>query len=85
MDAVESTINLISTHHFAGVAVRRDYLRVGFISDQEIRDERIARVDRIGPHRVSHHVLLCSLSDLDAQVVGWLAQAQAMQARTPGV
>ena len=81
VDAVQSTINLISTHHFAGIAVRREYLRVGFISDREIRSSRIFRAERMGPHRVSHHVHVRSLCDLDAQLLGWLAEAQAMQAR----
>ena len=81
IDAVKTTINLISKHHFGGIAIRRDYLRVGFISDHEIRDRRICRAERVGPHRVSHHVLVSSLSDLDAQLLGWLSEAQAMQAR----
>ena len=81
VDAVESTINLVSKHHFGGIAVRREYLRVGFILDHEIRDRRICRAERVGPHRVSHHVLVSSLSDLDAQLLGWLSEAQAMQAR----
>jgi hypothetical protein len=82
VDAVASTINLISTHHFGGIAVRRNYLHVGFILDHEIRDGRISRAERVGPHRVSHHVLVRSLNDLDAQLLGWLAEAQAMQGRT---
>ena len=82
VDAVESTINLVSKYHFGGIAVRRKYLRVGFIADHEIRDKRISRAQRIGPHRVSHHIVVRSLSDLDAQLLGWLAEAQAMQART---
>ena len=84
VDAVESTINLVSKHHFGGIAVRREYLRVGFILDHEIRDRRICRAERVGPHRVSHHVLVSSLSDLDAQLLGWLSEAQAMQARQQG-
>ena len=81
LDAVESTINLISRHHFGGIAVRRDYLRVGFIADHEIRDSRISRHERVGSRRVSHHVLVRSTQDLDAQLLRWLAEAQAMQAR----
>jgi hypothetical protein len=81
VDAVQSTINLVSKHHFGGIAVRRNYLRVGFILDHEIRDGRISRAERVGSHRISHHVLVRSLNDLDAQLLGWLAEAQAMQAR----
>jgi hypothetical protein len=38
------------------------------------------RAEQVGPHRVSHHVLVRSMSDVDAQLLGWLADAQAMQA-----
>jgi hypothetical protein len=79
IDAVESTIHLASDYHFGGFAVRRDYLRVGFLSDHAIRDTRITRAERIGPHRVSHHVNVRSLRDLDNQLLGWLARAQALQ------
>ena len=81
MDAVEPTINLISKYHFSGIAIRRDYIRVGFIADREIRDRRIVRTQRVGDHRVSHWVIVRSLHDVDAKLLGWLAQAQALQAR----
>jgi hypothetical protein len=84
VDAVESTINLVSNHHFGGIAVRREHLRVGFIASHEIRDERISRAQRVGPRRVSHHVLVRSVDDVDARLIGWLADAQAMQAGQRG-
>jgi hypothetical protein len=80
VDAVKSTINLISTHHFGGIAVRRDHLRVGFILDHAIDAGRIARVERVGPRRFSHHIVLRSPADLDAEVLAWLAESQALQA-----
>jgi len=55
-------------------------LRVGFILDREIRDARISRTERVGPGRISHHVVVRSVGDLDAQLLGWLAEEQAMQA-----
>ena len=81
VDAVQSSINLVSGHHFGGVAVRRDHLRVGFIADHEIRSERISGVEKVGPHRVGHHVSVHSIKDLDDELLGWLVGAQAMQAR----
>jgi len=81
VDAVKSSINLISTHHFGGVAVRRDHLRVGFILDHAIDAGRITRVEQFGPHRFGHHIELRSPADLDAEVLAWLAEAQALQRR----
>ncbi len=82
VDAVQSSINLVSTHHFGGIAVRSDYLRVGFILARAIDHERIERTEHIGPRRVAHHVHLRSLGDVDEQLLSWLAEAQAMQARS---
>jgi len=81
VDAVGSSINLVSGYHFAGIAVRRDYLRVGFILNHRLEDPRILRSERLGPHRIHHQVCVRSRADLDARLLGWLAQAQAMQAR----
>jgi hypothetical protein len=80
VDAVASSINLVSRHHFAGVAVRRDHLRIGFLLNRQVSDCRIARVERVGVRRFSHHVRVCSRDEVDAQLLEWLAEAQAMQA-----
>lgn len=84
IDAVQSTINLVSRRHFGGIAVRRDHLRVGFLADHEIADERIVRAERLGPHKVSHHVVVRSMNDVDSKLLGWLADAQELQAHTGG-
>ena len=81
VDAVPSSINLISRYHFGGIAIRRDYVRVGFIADHEIEDRRIRRRQRVGDRRVSHSVVVRTRADIDAKLLGWLAEAQALQAR----
>ena len=80
-DAVQTSINLISTHHFGGVKVRNDHLRVGFLAKAPIRDARILQRLRVGPRRVGHAVAIRSRADLDAKVLTWLRDAQALQAR----
>ncbi len=82
VDAVDTTIHLVSGHHFGGIGVRRDYLRLEFLANREIQDKRIESVERVGLHRVAHHVIIRARRDLDATLLGWLSQAQAMQARS---
>jgi hypothetical protein len=77
VDAVESGINLIAVHHFGGVRVRRDHLRVGFLVSETIESARIERTQRIGPRRVLHHVLVRSKKDVDRELLGWLERARA--------
>ena len=80
-DAVQTSINLISTHHFGGVRVRNDHLRVGFLAKAPIKDARILHTLHVGPRRVGHAVAIRSRADLDAKVLAWLRDAQALQAR----
>ena len=80
-DAVQSSINFVSTHHFGGLAVRRDYLRLGFIVDHAIHDPRILRRTRVGPHRVQHRVALRTPEDVDGQLKDWLNRAYTIETR----
>ena len=84
VDAVASTINLVSRYHFGGIAVRRDYLRVGFVTNHVIKHQRISRVQQVGARRFHHDVVLRSARDLDDRLLGWLGESQAMQARPAG-
>jgi hypothetical protein len=81
VDGVNSGINLASEHHFGGVMVRKDHLRVGFLADHQILSKRLFAIQRVGPHRVEYHVAVSSPADVDAELLGWLAEAQALQAR----
>ncbi len=81
VDAVKSSINFASTYHFGGVSVRKDHLRLGFLSDDVIENQRIVRTEKLGPKKVAHRVILSSPSDVDDQLVSWLARAYALQAR----
>ena len=80
VDAVKSSINLVSKYHFAGIAVRRNYIRLGFLADETIVDERIVRTQQQGPKRVSHWVRLCTPRDVDDRLVRWLKKAYNLQA-----
>ncbi len=79
VDAVQSSINLASKYHFGGVSVRRDHLRLGFLSDEPIDDERIIKTAKLGPRRVGHTVILRSPSDVDGRLMHWLKQAHTLQ------
>ena len=81
VDAVQTSINLVSTHHFGGLAVRRDHLRLGFLSDRSIADPRIVHREVLGPKRVGHSVRLRAVRDIDALLLRWLRRAYTLRAR----
>ncbi len=55
--------------------VRGNFLRVGFLSTRRIADRRIVHIERLGPAKFGHSVVIESLADLDEVVMGWLAAA----------
>lgn len=75
VDPVKTSINLTARHHFGAVTVRGNFLRLGFLSDHRIEDHRIVHVERLGPAKFGHSVVLESVGDLDRVVMGWLAAA----------
>ncbi|MGH2628330.1 MAG: DUF5655 domain-containing protein [Anaerolineales bacterium] len=79
VDAVKTSINLISRHHFGGVMVRRKHLRVGFLSSEPIQSSRIVRSQRLGPKRVGNSVELHSRAEIDDQLMAWLREAYELQ------
>jgi len=79
VDAVPTSINLASTHHFGGVKVGRDHLRVGFLAAAPIEAPEIVRRQPIGPRRILHTVIVRSARDLTADVRRWLGEAQRLQ------
>ncbi|MBI3680460.1 MAG: hypothetical protein HY235_08690 [Acidobacteria bacterium] len=77
MDAVKSSINLVSKHHFGGVRVLKDGLHVGFILSHPLNHPRILRTQRITPTIYGHRVKLTRAEDLDAELLSWLREAHS--------
>jgi hypothetical protein len=80
---VKTSINLTARHHFGAVTVRGNFLRLGFLSDHRIEDRRIVHVERLGPAKFGHSVVLESIGDLDRVVMDWLAEAYRLRASSP--
>ncbi len=80
-DAVRSSINLVSTHHFGGVRVQQDGLRIGFVLSRPIQNPRITRMERLAPTIYVHRIQLTSPQGLDAELLGWLREAHRRSRR----
>jgi hypothetical protein len=79
VDPVKTSINLTARHHFGAVTVRGNFLRLEFVSDKRIADGRIVHVERLGPEKFAHSVVLESVGDLDEVVMTWLAAAYRLR------
>ena len=80
VDPVKTSINLVARNHIGAVSVRGTFLRLGFLADRRIADDRIVHVERLGPEKFGHSVILESVDDLDDVVMGWLAAAYRSRA-----
>lgn len=80
VDPVKTSINLVARNHIGAVTVRGTFLRLGFLADRRIADDRIVHVERLGPGKFGHSVILESIEDLDDVVMGWLAAAYRLRA-----
>ena len=80
IDAVKSSINLISKYHFGGVKVHRDHLTIGFLSSRTIKNKRIHRVEKIAPQKFVHYTKIRAARDVDRTLMSWLAKAYHLQA-----
>jgi uncharacterized protein DUF5655 len=79
VDPVKTSINLTARHHLGAVTVRGTFLRIGFLSDRRIQDDRIVHIERLGPSKFGHSVVIESIEDLDDVVMGWLAAAYRLK------
>jgi hypothetical protein len=75
VDPVKTSINLTARHHFGAVTVRGTFLRLGFLSEGRIENHRIVHIERLGPRKFGHSIVLESVADLDEVVMDWLAAA----------
>lgn len=78
VDARKTSINLVGRHQFGDITVRGSYLRLEFLAPEPILSLRIVERQELGPSRVSHSVLVARETDIDGELLGWLADAQRL-------
>jgi hypothetical protein len=74
-DAKKTSIHLVAETGFAGVHPRRSAILLNIRSDAPIKSKRVRRVEKVSTNRYHNEMLLCSPSEVDAEVVTWLKAA----------
>jgi hypothetical protein len=77
----KTRIELMTRARFAGVIVRRDWLKLHFWLMREIASPRFARVDHFGRDHV-YALRLSSAEQLDDELLAWLRQARSVGDQT---
>ena len=76
----KTSIHLVRTTAFAGVATRKDYLILTLKSDHALASPRVFKSEQASARRFHHEVKLASPADIDAELIGWLKEAYALSA-----
>ena len=77
-DAKKTSIHLLRSTAFAGVATRKDSLILTFKADTSVKHPRIHRAQQTSANRWHLEVRLSRPEHVDAQIHAWLARAYAL-------
>lgn len=75
---LKTMITFSLERNFGGVTITKSRLDLGFFLARRLHHDRITRIEPLSPTKVAHHVDLISPSDVDAELVAWLAEAYAI-------
>jgi hypothetical protein len=78
-EAKKTSIHLVHKTAFAGVATRRESLILTLKTAADVDSLRIARHEQASAHRWHLEIKLTDPTEVDAEVLGWLRQAFALQ------
>lgn len=79
IDSVKTAINLAARAHFCMVYVQKNSMKLEFLSDRAIKDERIIRDQKIHDNAYIYFVKLSKIEDVDAQLLAWLKEAYILK------
>jgi hypothetical protein len=71
----KTSIHLMHSTAFAGVATRKAHLVLTVKSDSDLKSTRIHKSEKVSAHRYHHEMKLSGPGDVDAELVGWLKRA----------
>jgi hypothetical protein len=77
-DPKKTSIHLLRSTAFAGVATRKDSLVLTLKADTHVKHPRIHRVQQTSANRWHLEVRLAAPEEVDAQIQAWLAHAYAL-------
>lgn len=77
-DPKKTSIHLVRTTAFAGVATRTNALVLTLKADRRIASTRVRRAEQTSAHRWHLEIPLVGPSDVDAEIRQWLTDAYAL-------
>ena len=78
--AKTASIHLARKSAFAGVHPRKSAILLVLRTGGPIESERVRKRERVSANRWHNELLVASPAELDAELLGWLAEAYALSA-----
>ncbi len=79
-DPKKTSIHLVRTTAFAGVATRKMALILTLKSDADIASDRIAKRERVSANRWHLEVKLATPAEVDREIIAWMKKSYALSA-----
>jgi hypothetical protein len=76
-----TSIHIVHGRAFLGVHPRKGSLLVNIVLDHPLDSTRLHRTEQVSAARWHHEILLHSPTDLDTELISWIAKAYALTAR----
>ena len=80
VESKKTSIHLVRSTAFAGIATRSAHLILTIKSDRNIKSPRIHRSQQTSAKRFHHEAKITKPSDIDAELAEWLKLAYALSA-----
>ena len=77
-DPKKTSIHLVNSTAFAGVATRKTSLTLTLKADHKLSSERIHKCQQVSRQRFYHEVKLTSPAEVDAELTQWLQDSYAL-------
>ena len=74
----KTSIHLVRDAGFAGVHPRKSYIYLNLRTDHAIESARISKTEQVSKNRYHNEIKIASPDEVDAELLGWLAEAYAL-------
>ncbi len=75
IDSVKTAINLGATAHFGMIYVQKNSIKLEFLLDRKINDDRILKCKKVAEDTYFYVIKLRNKDTIDEQLISWLKRA----------
>ena len=78
VEAKKTSLHVTNGRAFLGVHPRRGALLLNIVTTEQLESPRIRKAERVSANRWHNEVLLADPSEIDTELLGWVARAYTL-------